>query len=126
MNGITSIFLDTNAVIALYNGNESLKLFEDESIQFYTSFIVELETLGFPGISARESKDFERFFQESVIVYGYSEAIRKKVLDIRRTRKVKLPDAIIAASSIVYKIPLLTADARLAGLSELRVIQFEP
>ena len=54
MNG-TKIFLDTNIVLYLLNGDEVLASFLNNK-QIYISVITELELLGFPSISEKENE----------------------------------------------------------------------
>lgn len=40
------------------------------------------------------------------------------IVELRRTRRLKLPDAVIVASAKAYNLPLVTADAQLLQLSD--------
>jgi predicted nucleic acid-binding protein len=42
--------------------------------------------------------------------------VEEKVIEIRRARKVKMPDAIIIATTLVHELELLTIDLRLESL----------
>jgi hypothetical protein len=59
-------------------------------------------------------------------VVDISPAIKRKVIDIRQKVKLKLPDAIIAASAIVLGLPVVTADKqfeKIPGLSAIIVVR---
>jgi predicted nucleic acid-binding protein len=45
-------------------------------------------------------------------------------IEFRKSRKLKLPDAIVAASSFYSKLPLLTADKTFIKIEELNVIVY--
>lgn len=48
--------------------------------------------------------------------------IKEKSIDIRNNHKLKIPDAIIAATSIVYNIPLITSDKDFEKVKELDLV----
>jgi predicted nucleic acid-binding protein len=66
----------------------------------------------------------ENFLAEAIIVDVTSE-IKRIAITFRKSSKIKLPDAIIAASSNYLNIPLLTADKELAKLTGTTIILYE-
>jgi predicted nucleic acid-binding protein len=50
---------------------------------------------------------------------------RKKAIQIKQKYRIKLPDAIIAATAILYNIPFITADADFKIIKELDLIFIE-
>ncbi|WP_374725219.1 PIN domain-containing protein [Flavobacterium arsenatis] len=46
-------------------------------------------------------------------------------MELRRKYTIKLPDAIIASTSLVYEIPLVTADKGYSKIEELDLILIE-
>lgn len=66
MNG-SNILLDSNIVLYLLNGEQTLIPLLEEK-QLYISFITQLETLGFKGISEKESQKIKSFLNECVII----------------------------------------------------------
>jgi len=44
---------------------------------------------------------------------------------LKRENKIKLPDAIIAATSNYLKMPLLTADKGFAKIKEIQLLHYE-
>lgn len=122
MNG-NNIFLDTNIVLYLLSGDETLAdLLDGKSI--YLSFITELELLGYKEISSEELKKVEGFLN-SVSIVDINSEIKKITIGLRKNYKVKLPDALIAASSYYLNFPLITADRELSKISELNIFQYE-
>ena len=71
------------------------------------SEITIVEVLGFHKITKHEIKFFETFFQEIKKLAITNKVIRKAV-ELRQKRKMTLGDALIAASALVYNIPLIT------------------
>ena len=117
MNGNRIVF-DTCAIIKLLDRQydmSSLGINMDEAY-FFSSVIVRIELLSKRNMLYDEERDIHEFLDNLVIV-PINEAIEKKVIEIRRTTAVKLPDCIVAATSIVLDAILLTDDHHLLNLS---------
>ena len=115
MNG-NSLLLDSNIVLYLLNGEETLiPLLEDK--QLYLSFITQLELLSFPGISEKEINKIKSFIDECIII-EMSSTIKEYTIKLRKKHKLKLPDSIIAASSLYINVPFVTADNDFKKISE--------
>jgi predicted nucleic acid-binding protein len=115
MNG-NSLLLDSNIVLYLLNGEETLiPLLEDK--QLYLSFITQLELLSFPGISDKEINKIKSFIDECIII-EMSSTVKEYTIKLRKKHKLKLPDSIIAASSLYINIPFVTADNDFKKISE--------
>ena len=54
-----------------------------------------------------------------------NSAIKTKAVEIKQKYKIKLPDAIIAATAILYQLPFLTYDADFKSIKELDLIFLE-
>ena len=122
MNG-NSILLDTNIVLYLLSGNDTIADFLNNKTVFL-SFITELELLGYKEISTEELSQVESLLADSTIVDINSE-IKRIVIDLRKSNKIKLPDAIIAATSHYLNIPLMTSDKDLSKLTNLNILLYE-
>jgi predicted nucleic acid-binding protein len=48
--------------------------------------------------------------------------IKEQTINLRKKYTIKLPDAIIAATSLANKIPLVTADKAFSKIEELDII----
>jgi hypothetical protein len=73
---------------------------------FSVSIISKIEVLGFNTLDY-EMEQLESFIQLSSIVY-MDEAVADKTIEIRRMKRIKLPDAIIAATALVQNCILLS------------------
>ncbi|SER44859.1 hypothetical protein SAMN05444359_14419 [Neolewinella agarilytica] len=51
-------------------------------------------------------------FVDSLTVIEIDELIKKETISIRRLKKIKLPDAIIAATAIAYDLTLLSRNEK--------------
>jgi predicted nucleic acid-binding protein len=122
MNGST-LLLDPNIALYLLSGDRTIAdLLHNKTI--FISFITELELLGYTNLTLEEQKQVENFLAEAIIVDVNSE-IKRIAITFRKSSKIKLPDAIIAASSTYLNIPLLTADKELAKLTGTTIILYE-
>jgi predicted nucleic acid-binding protein len=124
MNGSNSILVDTNIVLYLIDGDETIaELLHGKSV--FVSFINELELLGYGNSSINEIALIEGFLQDVAII-DINNSIKEKVIEIRKKSKTKLPDAIVAATAQYLNIPLISADKGFAGISNLNFILYEP
>jgi|688.fasta_scaffold877246_2 predicted nucleic acid-binding protein len=118
MTGIKYL-LDTNFLIGLLKASpDVIAVVLARQIQVSEcaySFMTRMEILGFEGLEQDECLLIEsKLFHLTRL--ELSIAIEEKVIEIRRSRKVKMPDAIIAATTLVHKLELLTLDLRLDSL----------
>ena len=118
MNGIDYI-ADTNALIYLLAGDDCMIPYLKSKIG--VSIISVMEILSFPEITENEEKTIRGLLEQCEILQIDDET-KEKAIQIRKTFKIKLPDAIIAATAIVQSLPLITADA---GLNKVKDLQLE-
>jgi len=118
VNG-TDYLLDTNFILGLLKSSpDALALINERHIgvqQCAYSAITRMELLGFPGITPAE----ESLIQEKLARLLYlpiTAAVEDTAIHLRRTRRVKLPDAIVAASALDAGAELLSFDRRLQGV----------
>ncbi|WP_345079920.1 type II toxin-antitoxin system VapC family toxin [Nemorincola caseinilytica] len=122
MNG-NNYLLDTNIVLYIANGNEDLRTFLDRQ-RLSISVITEMELLSFPTITRKEIAVLSNFIAEMEVV-PIGSNVKKTAILIRRKYKLKLPDSIIAATAIVYDIPLITADKQFRNIEELQMLLYD-
>jgi predicted nucleic acid-binding protein len=122
MNG-NSLFLDTNILIYLLKGNQEITgLLRNKDLVI--SFITELELLSYPFSSVKEQREVESLLSECFIV-DVNKDIKSKVPILRKTYKLKLPDAIVCATAIFLDMPLLTADKQFTKVEQASIILYE-
>lgn len=51
--------------------------------------------------------------------------IKEKHIKIKRAYSIKLPDAIIAATALVFDMPFITADNGFKKITELKLINYQ-
>ena len=122
MNGLKYL-ADTNAVIYRLGGNACMKPFLQERLA--VSVITCMELLSFPGLSEEEDNTIRRFLSLCEIIQ-IDERIQEETIRLRRKHKIKLPDSIIAASSITQKLTLITADAGFTRIEDLQMVELQP
>jgi predicted nucleic acid-binding protein len=108
--------LDTNVIIGLLkNTPAALELVQENGLRprfAAISQITKIELLGYQGITPDEEKAIQAFLG-SVTVFGIDSAIEAKTIELRKSRKVKLPDALVAATALANGLQLLTLDKTL-------------
>lgn len=110
-----NFILDTNAVIYLQKGLLDQPL---PPGNMAISVISEIELRGFPGLTADQETWLLRFFNNIQIIDLRSD-IKNEAIRLRRHYRIKIPDAIIAATAIMQSAILLTNDEFLHGVSGL-------
>jgi len=103
-----NILLDTNIILYLLNGEETLiPLLEEKNL--FLSFITQLELLGNRYIKPNDILKIKQFISECTII-DITPGIKEFAISIRQKYSVKLPDCIIMATSLWLNMPLITAD----------------
>lgn len=117
MNG-KRYLLDTNAVIALLQGNETILQQLKNANWVGISVISQLEFSVFPNLTDTDKLYFDRFLQRVEIVGLTPEntALMNIIIGMRQKFRVKLPDAIIVGTAIERNATLVTADKQLCKL----------
>lgn len=111
------IIADTNICIYVLKNDIHLGKLLDKKI-IYISYITELELLSFPKISINEIGLIKEFINNCNII-NYSEDLKDDIIFFRRKYNLSIADAIIAATSFSYFIPLITADKRFSRIEEI-------
>jgi predicted nucleic acid-binding protein len=111
------VVLDSNTIIDLFNGLITLESFKQmlSNAEQIISVITELELLSFSGINMEQEQKIKLFLEKREIL-PLTEEIKQKTIEFRRKTNKKLPDSIIAATSIVSNATLITRDKELLNL----------
>jgi len=104
--------LDTNVIIDAFAGRleaakalTSARTSDVEWIGY--SAVTRLEVLGFPGLAEEDEVRLRQLlaeFSEAEV----SAAIIERAIEIRRSVRIKTPDAIVAATALIYGASLVT------------------
>ena len=80
--------------------------------------------MGFHGITKTELKRIEKFLKDCIIV-NLNESIKNETISLKQKYRIKLPDAIISATSIYMNIPFISADNGFEKIDEMQFIKYE-
>lgn len=115
----TEYLLDTNFILGMLKATPTvLDVINRERLmagQCAYSAITRMELLGFPGITGDE----DSLIRSRLSMFTYlpvDVAVEDRAIALRRSRRVKLPDALIAATAITYGLRLLTLDVGLQAV----------
>lgn len=115
MNGIKYL-LDTNFILGLLKATPdvlaTVTVRDLTASSCAYSAVTRMELLGFPNISSDE----ELLIADRLLKFTYlpiSHEVENLAIALRRERKLKLPDALIAATAIHHDLELLTLDQAL-------------
>ncbi len=118
MNGVEYL-LDTNFILGMLKATpEVTAALTAQPItagQCAYSAVTRMELLGFPGIQPQE----EALIRARLDKFHYlpiDRAVEDRAIQLRRLRRVKLPDALIAATALCHGLQLLTLDAGLQSV----------
>ena len=120
MSGIKYL-LDTNFVLGLLKATpEAIAIVTERDLlasHCAYSAVTRMELLGYPNMTSDE----ERLISDRLSKFTYlsiSYEVEDLAIALRRTRKLKLPDALIAATAIHYSLELLTLDQALLAIAK--------
>ncbi len=118
MSGIKYI-LDTNFIISIMKSDAStLAMINELNIlasECACSVITRIELLGFNGITLNEEVLIRQKLSAFTCI-ALDGNVESMTIALRKIRKIKLPDAVIAATTIVNNAQLLTLDAQLISV----------
>ncbi len=85
------------------------------------SVITEIEALSWTSADKNQEKIVSDFIGDSNVFY-LTDDIVKLCVRIRRSRRIKIPDAIIAATAIIADLTLLTSDKGFHRIDKLKIV----
>ena len=83
------------------------------------SVITEIEALSWISTDKSKEQIVKSFIQDSTVL-SLTPAIVAQCIKIRRSQKIKTPDAIIAATAIVHNLTLITSDSDFNNIQGLK------
>ena len=122
MNG-NRLLADTNIFINIAEGKADLSNYLDGN-DIFISVITEIELLGYKNINDEETEYFKSII-DSCFSVDLIKQIKEITISLKKKYKLKLPDAIIAATAIFLEIPLITYDKGFSVIEELELFNLE-
>lgn len=118
--------LDTNAVITIVKGNEELLFRLNTADLVAFSIISIIEFLSFANLSQKDKVVFEEIVAEgSVFDLSFDDkSLVDTIARIRSSYRLKLPDAILAATALTNNCALISNDKEFRKVSTLTTINF--
>lgn len=118
--------LDTNFIINYFKGiyEGDARKFTDSIINGTTfiSIITRIELLSWKSIVAKDEIIIKEFISDST-VFSLEERIIIRTILLKKTNKIKLPDAIIAATALEHNMQLLSHNVKdFINIPELIVV----
>lgn len=113
--------IDTNVTIGYLDSvlPERGLEFMDNVPTIMLSVVTRIELLSWRSATKSQLVVLESYINDAK-VFDLSEAVIRKTIDIRKEQRVKLPDAIIAATALIHDLTLLTRNTsdfnRITGL----------
>ncbi len=103
--------LDSNIIIALLDKEESvvaeISRFQEMGFTFFLPTVVESEVLSYSKWADSERHIVEKFLEENFTSVPFDRPLARIVAKMRRETKIKTPDAIIAATALLTRTPLI-------------------
>jgi predicted nucleic acid-binding protein len=122
------LLIDSNIVIYLAKKQLLPEAFLRNDDVLFISDVTFMETLGYAFADATEMQETQNLVS-ILIRTPIEEAIVQKVLALRQNHRIKLPDAIIAATALVHDYILVTRDisdfSRIPGMALLNPFENE-
>jgi predicted nucleic acid-binding protein len=108
------IIFDSNILMNLFNEKIDAIVFWNrfKKCKRYISVITEMELLSYPDLTPQEEGEI-RIFLKTCRIIPLRRKIKDEGINFRKTIKCKLPDSIIAATAVIYRLTLISNDTHL-------------
>jgi len=118
--------LDTNILIAYLNGEEqvvaTLQGWRLEQRALVISVVTFAELLALPALTQAEINAIKRFLK-TLLCIPLDERLAEEAARLARNRRLRIPDAVIAATALACDMPLVSRDRAFRKVEELRLVQ---
>jgi predicted nucleic acid-binding protein len=111
--------LDTNVILYHLAGRLVAPL---PAGAVHVSVVTEIELLSYPNLTPSEEAAINAYLATTTIV-DLLPSIKPEAIRLRKVHKLKLPDAIVAATALILQATLITNDSQLKSLSGLTTQQ---
>jgi predicted nucleic acid-binding protein len=119
-----SIFADTNALIRLLGGDVLVAELTDGKTVFISE-MTEMELLCKPNQTKEQKQIIAKVLADCIIV-PFSPEIKRQAIKVRLTTRLKLIDAIIAATAMMLEMTILTNDEGFSSLKNMADVLLLP
>ena len=119
----TKVLANTNVIINHLAGNMQVEALL-EGYTVYISSLTFSELLSSAALSTEEEEIVRQYLKQVYIIHT-NDFICELAATLRRKVKIKLPDAIIAATGFFLDIPLITFDTDFEKIKDIRIIKLD-
>jgi toxin FitB len=120
-----NLLLDTNVLVYHVAGEPAATKFIEETIarQFFClSILSVIEFLGWHGHTDEEFAECKGLIDMATILH-VSKEVADKAIELRRSKRIKLADAVIASTALINNLKLVTGNVRdFKGIRDLQII----
>jgi len=120
-----NVLLDTNVLVYHVAGDPVATRFLDETIarrSFCLSTLTVIEFLGWHGHTDDEFVKCKELI-ELATIFSISKEVADKAIELRRAKRIKLADAVIASTALINNLKLVTGNVRdFRGIRDLQII----
>ena len=120
------MLIDTSVIIACLNAEPKatvmLSEWRREGRALLLSAITTAEALALPSVSQAEVNRIRGFLRNFISI-PFDDPIAEIAASLRRTYRLELPDAGIAATAMVRDVPLVTRDRQFRKVRELTMVE---
>jgi predicted nucleic acid-binding protein len=111
------VILDSNTIMYHLNKELDLAVFLTAypDCEKHISVATEIEVLSKPNMMAEEERETQAFLS-GCIIEDISPAIKQEAIAIRRAWRLRLPDAVIAATAVTLNALAISKDSHLINL----------
>ena len=103
------MLLDSNAVIYFSKDHSFEKFIQSNDSDLYASEITRLEVIGYHKILEEDKIILEDIFNLLILI-DVDKPIIDQAIKLRQKKNISIGDSIIAATCLLYKLPLVTAN----------------
>jgi predicted nucleic acid-binding protein len=120
-----NVLLDTNVLVYHVAGDPAATKFLEETIarrSFCLSILSVIEFLGWHGHTDEEFVECKELIELATIL-PVSKEVADKAIELRRVKRIKLADAVIASKALVNNLSLVTKNIQdFKGIQDLQII----
>lgn len=124
MSGSKHVLLDSNIVIYLSQKKLSTEEVFDKNHRYSISLVTYMEILSY-NFASNDEENFIRKLLSMFEIIDIDKEIAEKVIQLKKNRKIKLPDAIIVATTLALNATLYTNDKQLHTIEHLNIRYFD-
>ena len=120
-----NVLLDTNLLVYHVAGDPAVTRFLDGTIarrSFCLSILSVIEFLGWHGHTDDKFLECKELIELATIL-AVSKEVADKAIELRRAKRIKLADAVIASTALVNNLSLVTTNIRdFKGIPDIQII----